>query len=83
MKKLAYVVWQDACAHDEVDRRPFGMEQHSTGFVIKDTKKWIRLGQTCAENGYTTDFIDIPQSWIKKKLVLAKGDLKNKKRKKK
>lgn len=82
MKKLAYVVWQDACSHDDLDR-PMGMEQHSTGFVIKDTKRWIRIAQTCSEEDQPTDFIDIPQSWIKKKLVLAKGDLKNKKRKKK
>lgn len=64
--KLRTIKWRDANSYsgwwDIEDIKPLNVK--STGYVVKETKNYIVLAGSVAENGQINNAISIPKRWI-------------------
>jgi hypothetical protein len=80
--KIAYVRWRDAMTleHDNDDKAEFFM-QHSTGFLVQNTKKSVKLAQSYNEDGFC-ELIVIPKAYVEELIVVTNQPLQPKRAKK-
>lgn len=74
---LVLVSWQDACCRqmdvdspDDIEEKELGVKQHTVGYLLKKSKKWIVVAQSWAENGIYGEVYEIPRSIVLKIRIL-------------
>ncbi len=79
--KIAYVRWKDALTLESDDAKTDHFIQHSTGFLMQNTKRSVKLAQSYNEDGFH-ELLIIPKAYVEELIIVASQPLQPKKAKK-
>ncbi len=61
---LVLVEWRDAASHDDPEADEIGTVIYSAGFLIKETRRGIRLADSFGHDVDWRSVLDIPKPYI-------------------